>query len=137
MDHKTLRRCVDWRYKVESASFAEDEKENAVGTDRLQHISLTFTHTMQINTKVAHAIASIQTSEEAEEFLNVADNIRAERAAELAMLQHLLEQCRREMQVLESKVAVARGRVIDADRGIATMRQFMTDKGVPVVSPAN
>lgn len=81
-----------------------------------------------------HAISDMKTAEEAQSFLDVAHDIRAERAAELAMLQQQLEQCRRETRILESKMVIAVGRVVDADRGIAAMRQLMIDKGLSTVS---
>ncbi|KAK2460673.1 hypothetical protein APHAL10511_007143 [Amanita phalloides] len=71
----------------------------------------------------------MKTSEEVQNFLDVANNIRAERVAELAQLEQLLEQCRQEVRMLESKAITARGRVVDADRGIAAMRQLMLERG--------
>lgn len=75
------------------------------------------------------------TVEEAQNFLGVAHSIRAERAAELAVLEKQLEQCRQEIRILESKMMAARGRVVDADRGIIAMHQLMLDKGILPVSP--
>lgn len=73
--------------------------------------------------------------QEAQSFLEVAHSIRAERAAELVVLEQQLEQCMQEIRILESKTMSARGRVVDADRGIAAMRQLMLDKGILLVSP--
>lgn len=76
----------------------------------------------------------MKTTEEAQTFLEVAHSIRAERAAELVVFEQQLEQCMKEIRILESKMMAARGRVVDADRGIAAMRQLMLDKGILLVS---
>ncbi|KAF8638819.1 hypothetical protein AX17_001877 [Amanita inopinata Kibby_2008] len=71
----------------------------------------------------------MRTAEEAQSFLHVAQNIQTERAAELVVLEQQLEQCKRELRILESKMVAARGRVVDADMGIAAMRLLMQEKG--------
>ncbi|PFH53587.1 hypothetical protein AMATHDRAFT_1234 [Amanita thiersii Skay4041] len=71
----------------------------------------------------------MHTIQEAQGFLDVAQDIRAERAAELAVIEQQLEQCKKELRILESKMLAARGRVVDADMGIAAMRLLMKEKG--------
>ncbi len=101
----------------------------------LSYAPLLLAAIQHINPKVSRTIESMKTVEEAQNFLGVAHSIRAERAAELAVLEQQLEQCRQEIRILESKMMAARGRVVDADRGIVAMRQLMLEKGIPLVSP--
>ncbi|KAF8744968.1 hypothetical protein AX14_011982 [Amanita brunnescens Koide BX004] len=129
-DHNSLRRCMEWRHNVEPTCPSDREMENLCTTDTQQENITTSAEPMHINPKVSRAINSMKTFQEAQDFLGVAHSIRAERAAELAVLEQQLEQCRQEIRILESNMMAAQGRVVDADRGIAAMRHLMLEKGI-------
>ncbi|KAF8626250.1 hypothetical protein AX15_004928 [Amanita polypyramis BW_CC] len=130
VDSGWLRRCLEWKRDVEQVTFSVEEGEVPSMVETGQENIETSTDKTHINPKVAGAIDNMKTLEEAQNFLDVAEDIRAERVAELAVLVQQLEQCKREIGMLESKVTAARGRIADAERGIVAMRQLMAEKGI-------